>query len=70
MKRNLTHPYSITVDSKYLYWSDWTKKGIFRILKDYKPSDKESMFISGLSNIRDIHFYNASRQQGKQGKNK
>lgn len=58
----LSHPYAITVDNTYVYWTDWNSKSIHRASKKTFTGGK--IIKSDLNNVRDIHFYNASRQQG------
>ena len=61
-RRDIAHPYSITVFGDYLYWTDWLEKSVKKWKKDGSEdiTDKRSI----IENVRDLHVYDASRQIG------
>ena len=61
--QRLLHPYAITVDANYIYWTDWREKSIYRVPKRNTSAPPEVM-RKQLENIRDVHVYDASRQTG------
>ena len=58
----LQHPYAITASADHLFWTDWTEKAIFRMSKT--GGEDPEVWRQSLDNIRDVHVYDASRQNG------
>ena len=55
----IQHPYSITFYKKNIYWTDWTKKAIFKMSLEEK---NVSIVREKLDNIRDVHAYDQEKQ--------
>ena len=62
--QKFSHPYAVSVDKDYLYWTDWQEKSIYRWQKRNASAQPEVM-RKQLENIRDVHAYDSSRQPGE-----
>ena len=59
--RNLVpHPFVLTMDDTYIYFTDWLKKGVVRVNKRNK--DDYDVIIQNVSRPMDIHLMSKSRQ--------
>ena len=58
------HPYAITTNGQFLYWTDWSKKSIhqWRITGQTIKSNEIHNKRTAIESIRDLHIYNSSRQ--------
>eukprot|EP00794_Sanderia_malayensis_P017393 gene17393-19134_t len=55
------HPFAITSYDEYVYYSDWTHRGILRIKKS-PTAEHPVIVVSNLSRPMDLHVYHISRQ--------
>lgn len=60
-KQYVTHPFALTMDDSYIYFTDWSKKGIVQVSKTGNIDDYK-VFIQNLSRPMDIQIIGKSRQ--------
>ncbi|XP_065051806.1 prolow-density lipoprotein receptor-related protein 1-like isoform X1 [Rhopilema esculentum] len=60
----LKHPFALTLFENYLYYTDWTSKGIIMVSKtETHAKRKDKVLLKGnLTHPMDIHTYHISRQ--------
>ena len=58
----LDHPYAITVNKEFIYWTDVSHQSILRAKKS-NPSVVDVM-REKVGSLRDIHVFAADRQTG------
>ena len=64
-RREVLHPYAITTNGQFLYWTDWSKKTIhqWKITGQAIKSAEINNKRTAIENIRDLHIYDSLRQK-------
>lgn len=60
-KSYVTHPFALTMDDSFIYFTDWKKKGIVRVSKAGNTDDYK-VIIENLNRPMDIQVMSKSRQ--------
>ena len=60
----VTHPYGLTVNEEFVYWTDWQKRSIFQAPKDGSAGSKQEVVLNKLSGLMGIHAVNLN-EKGK-----
>ncbi|XP_066928142.1 low-density lipoprotein receptor-related protein 1-like [Clytia hemisphaerica] len=59
-KKLVPHPFALTMDDTYIYFTDWFKKGVVRVNK--QDNKDYEVIIQNISRPMDIHLISKSRQ--------
>lgn len=57
---NVPHPFALTLQGDYIYWTDWTAKAIHSCNKN--TGSRRRQVLGGSLSPMDIHVYSATRQ--------